>query len=141
MKSLQYYQNIQEAYMLHHIELNVSNLHRSKDFWGWIFEELGYSIHQEWGQGISWIKGNTYVVFVQTEDDFLDIPFHRKRVGINHIAFHALSRDQVNKITDQLETNGTPILYKDRHPYAGGAMHYAVFFEDLDRIKVEIVAP
>jgi hypothetical protein len=27
------------------------------------------------------------------------------------------------------------------HPYAGGTDHYAVYFEDPDRIKVEVVAP
>ncbi|WP_219644630.1 VOC family protein [Cohnella sp. CFH 77786] len=127
--------------MLHHIELNVSNLKRSIEFWGPIFNELGYSIYQEWEYGISWISGNTYIVLVQTEDKYLDIPYHRKRVGMNHLAFHASSREQVNKITYQLESNGVPILYKDRHPYAGGSLHYAVFFEDPDRIKVEIVAP
>lgn len=30
--------------------------------------------------------------------------------------------------------------YEDRHPYAGGPDYYAVFFEDPDRMKVEIVA-
>jgi catechol 2,3-dioxygenase-like lactoylglutathione lyase family enzyme len=32
------------------------------------------------------------------------------------------------------------ILYQDRHPHAGGENYYAVFFEDPDRIKVELVA-
>ncbi len=127
--------------MIHHIELNVSNLKSSTDFWGWILKELGYSIYQEWNQGISWIHGNTYIVFVQTEDKYLDIPFHRKRVGINHLAFHANSREQVDMITNRLECSGVPILYKDKHPFAGGPLHYAVFFEDPDRVKVEIVAP
>ncbi len=27
------------------------------------------------------------------------------------------------------------------HPYAGGDDHYAVYFEDPERIKVELVAP
>ena len=29
-------------------------------------------------------------------------------------------------------------IYDDKYPYAGGAEHYAVYFEDPDRIKVEI---
>jgi hypothetical protein len=32
------------------------------------------------------------------------------------------------------------ILYEDRHPYAGGPDHYAVFFEDPMRMKAEVVA-
>jgi len=30
------------------------------------------------------------------------------------------------------------ILYADRHPHAGGPDSYAVFFEDPERIKVEL---
>jgi hypothetical protein len=38
-----------------------------------------------------------------------------------------------------LRRRGTGILYQDRHPHAGGDDNYAVFFEDPDRIKVELV--
>ncbi|EES72923.1 VOC family protein [Paenibacillus sp. MB22_1] len=127
--------------MIHHVEINVSDLQTSRAFWDWIFQELGYSVYQEWDQGVSWISGTTYIVFVQTGEKYLDIPYHRKRVGLNHLAFQANSKEQVNKITNQLEDRGVTILYKDRHPYAGGPDHYAVFFEDPDRMKVEIVAP
>lgn len=71
----------------------------------------------------------------------MDIPFHRKRAGLNHIAFHAESREHVDQLTSELLNSGVKILYRDQHPFAGGEEHYAVFFEDPDRIKVEIVAP
>ncbi|MGM0523710.1 MAG: VOC family protein, partial [Bacillota bacterium] len=54
---------------------------------------------------------------------------------------HACSREQVDEITKMLENKGVTILYQDQHPYAGGKMHYAAYFEDPDRIKVELVAP
>jgi catechol 2,3-dioxygenase-like lactoylglutathione lyase family enzyme len=44
-------------------------------------------------------------------------------------------------IPRKLKEKGIKILYEDRHPFAGGKEHYAVFFEDPDRIKVELVAP
>ena len=44
-------------------------------------------------------------------------------------------------LLDKLNAKGVTILYTDRHPYAGGQDYYAVFFEDPDRIKVELVAP
>ncbi|EOS58468.1 VOC family protein [Paenibacillus barengoltzii] len=127
--------------MIHHVEINVSDLQTSRAFWDWIFQELGYSVYQDWDQGVSWRSGATYLVFVQTEANYLDIPYHRKRVGLNHLAFQANSKEQVDRMTKHLEERGVPILYKDRHPYAGGPGHYAVFFEAPDRIKVEIVAP
>lgn len=127
--------------LLHHVELNVSDLKQSIDFWGWLLEELGYRPFQEWESGRSWKIDNTYLVFVQTEARFLDASYHRSRVGLNHLAFHAESRQHVDSLTETLKSKGIPILYEDRHPFAGGKNHYAVFFEDPDRMKVEIVAP
>ncbi|MBG9792712.1 hypothetical protein ABD76_09495 [Paenibacillus dendritiformis] len=126
--------------MLHHVEFNVSELERSIAFWGWLLKELGYEEFQRWPEGISWKQGDTYLVFVQTEARFLDLPYHRKRTGLNHIAFHAESKARVDELRLKLEERGIPMLYADRYPYAGGSGHYAVFFEDPDRMKVEIVA-
>lgn len=81
--------------MLHHVELYVSDLRRSAAFWSWLLEQLGYEPFQEWENGVSWRCGETYLVFVQAEERFLDIPYHRCRVGLNHLAFHARSRRQV----------------------------------------------
>ncbi|MBP2001565.1 catechol 2,3-dioxygenase-like lactoylglutathione lyase family enzyme [Paenibacillus shirakamiensis] len=127
--------------MLHHVELYVSNLRKSTDFWGWLLEELGYEPYQSWEDGRSWKLGPTYLVFVQTEARFLDIPYHRSRVGLNHLAFYASSQQHVDQLTSQIKERGVQLLYHDQYPYAGGSEHYAVFFEDPDRIKVEIVAP
>ncbi len=43
-------------------------------------------------------------------------------------------------MTYKLMKKGVPILYRDQHPFAGGQDHYAGYFEDPDRIKVEFVA-
>jgi catechol 2,3-dioxygenase-like lactoylglutathione lyase family enzyme len=126
---------------LHHVEVNVSDLSRSVAFWGWLLHELGYEEYQKWDCGRSWKRGNTYLVFVQTQERFLSVPYHRSRVGLNHLAFYARSRQHVDELTEKLRERGVPILYEDRHPHAGGKHTYAVFCEDPDRIKVEIVAP
>ena len=125
---------------LHHVELYVSDLNRSNVFWSWFLESLGYELYQSWEQGRSWRLDETYIVFVQTEPRFLDVPYHRCRVGLNHLAFHARSREHVDEVTAELQRRGIDILYQDRHPHAGGDNSYAVFLEDPDRIKVELVA-
>lgn len=127
--------------MIHHIELYVSDLKASARFWGWFLGELGYREFQNWDSGISWKNAGFYVVLVQTEERFLTPEYHRCRVGLNHLAFHAASREQVDAMTEKLIARGCPVLYRDRHPYAGGSTHYAVYTEDPDRIKVELVAP
>lgn len=125
---------------LHHVELYVKDLAVSKEFWGWLLEKLGYKVFQEWSAGISYLLGDTYLVFVQAEEKHLDIPYHRYRAGLNHLAFHGESRAFVDEMTQALRERGVTILYEDRHPYAGGDDYYAVFFEDPDRMKVEITA-
>ncbi|MGC4378128.1 VOC family protein [Fictibacillus sp. Mic-4] len=127
--------------ILHHIEINVTNLKESAAFWGWILTELGFTRFQTWPDGISWKMGDTYLVFVQTKDKYRHIPYHRCATGLNHLAFWGKSRNFVNEIAGKLKEKGIPLLYEDRYPYAGGPSHYAVFFEDPNRIKVEIVAP
>jgi len=75
--------------LLHHLEIYVSNLKRSSEFWGWFLGKLGYKKIAEWDSGQSWELESTYIVFVQTEDKYKDVPFHRCRTGLNHLAFHA----------------------------------------------------
>ncbi|API92788.1 hypothetical protein J32TS6_20000 [Virgibacillus pantothenticus] len=126
--------------LLHHVEINVSDLAQSIQFWGWLLEELGYSVYQKWDTGQSWKIADTYLVFVQADKKFIADGFHRRRVGLNHLAFYGESKKQIDEITEKIVAKGIPILYEDKHPYAGGPSHYAVFFEDPDRIKVEVVA-
>ncbi len=111
---------------LHHVEMYVADLARSTEFWGWFLPQLGYVPFQAWDAGRSWRLNESYLVFVQALDRHVDEPYHRRRVGLNHLAFWAESRDQVNALTEQVRARGLPVLYEDRHPYAGGPDHYAL---------------
>ena len=102
--------------MLHHIELNVSDLSESKSFFTELLPPLGYVLFQEWEQGFSYKSGSTYIVFVQTEERFLQTPYHRKETGLNHLAFYADSRTQVDEMTEKMRQWGARVLYEDIHP-------------------------
>lgn len=126
------------AGQLHHVELYASDLNASLDFWDWFLNELGYEVKNDWDEGRSWINGPTYVVLVQAGNP--DHPFNRQAAGLNHLAFHAASRDQVDELTAGVrERADATVLYEDRHPYAGG--YYALYFECPEGIKVEVVGP
>ena len=130
--------NPERAGELHHVELYASNFDASVDFWGWLLGELGYEPKNEWDGGRSWINGPTYLVLV--EAGRTDAPFDRRAPGLNHLAFHAASREQVDRITDGVRKRAdATVLYEDRHPYAGG--YYALYCEDPEGIKVEVVGP
>lgn len=125
---------------LHHIEIYFSDLSKSTQFWSWFLSELGYKEYQKWPQGISYKLGHSYLVFVQVEEKHLDSKYHRCKPGLNHLAFYASDAKQIEQLTVKLREKGLRILYEDRHPHAGGNA-YGVYFEDPERIKVEVVAP
>lgn len=123
---------------LHHVELCTSNLERSTDFWEWLLGKLGYESKSDWDEGRSWIKGPTYIVLKRATNS--ELPFDRQASGLNHLAFHASSREQVDKLTAGVrERDDSAVLYDEQHPYAGG--YYALYCEDPEGIKVEVVGP
>ena len=125
---------------MHHIEIYVGNLAQSRRFYSWLLPQLGFVLYQTWTTGFSYRKDSFYIVFVQTDDSKLQYGFNRTHVGINHLAFTASDAQQVDDIREQLRARHVPLLYDDRFPFAGGPNHYAVFAEDPDRIKIEVVA-
>lgn len=125
---------------LSHIEIYVSDLQKSLLFWDWFLIDLGYELFQSWEEGTSYKLNQTYLVFVQVEENYRHFPYHRKHVGLNHLAFYGGTRKEIDDLTMKLKGNGIKILYEDKHPFAAGSDYYAVFFEDPDRIKVEVVA-
>lgn len=125
---------------LHHVELYVHDLGQSKDFWGWLLGELGYELCQQWHTGMSWKHDGTEISLVQTLPDHLEPPYHRQRTGLNHIAFYGGTRQSVDELHAKLIQRQVPLLYDDKYPHAGGPNYYALFFEDPNRIKVEVVA-
>jgi len=126
---------------IHHLELYVGKLAASRAFWEPFLTRLGYRRYQVWEGGVSFFLDPTYLVLVEVEPAYRAAGYHRKRIGLNHLAFHAESRAQVDALTRWVVENGHTLLYPDRHPYAGGPDYYALFCEDPDRIKVEVVAP
>ncbi|MCB1045619.1 MAG: VOC family protein [Calditrichaeota bacterium] len=126
---------------LHHVEIYVRQLEACREFWDPLFARLGWRLHQEWPQGVSFIDDSTgaYLVFVQAEARFARSGFHRCRPGLNHLAFRAESQERVFALKSWLESQGISMLYEDRWPYASGTNSVALFFEDQDRLKVEVV--
>lgn len=128
--------------MLHHVELYVADLERSMAFWTPFMAMLGHEA-ERWSLGVNYVAGEqeAYVCLVQAPAEHLAAGYHRRRVGLNHLAFRAASRAQVDAVRDWARTAGHPLLYDERYPFATAAGYYAVFCEDPDRIKVEVVAP
>ncbi|WP_432157689.1 VOC family protein [Streptomyces sp. bgisy153] len=125
--------------MLHHVELWVPDLSRAVREWGWLFGRLGWLPYQEWEQGRSWRAGETYVV-VEESPAMTAADHDRLRPGLNHLAFHAGSRTDVDALAGAAPGHGWRPLFADRYPYAGGPGHYAAYLVNSDGFEVELVA-
>ncbi|MGX7420179.1 VOC family protein [Carnobacterium gallinarum] len=126
--------------MLHHIDIYVQNLDKQTEFWSWFLTELGYQQFQKWETGISWKKGDFYYVISVGDSQLIAEPYQKGRIGLNHLAFATEKRQTVDALSLQVEAHGGTILYATDYPYAGGSKHYALYFNDPEGMKMELVA-
>ena len=124
---------------LHHLELWVADLEQSVPPWAWLLACLGYEPYQEWPQGRSWRLSAFYVV-LEHGPDVGPGGHERRRPGLNHVAFAAGGREDVDAIVARADEHGWRLLFADRHPFAGGPGHYAAYLEDAAGFEVELVA-
>lgn len=61
------------------------------------------------------------------------------RPGLNHLAFHAGTRQNVDHLAAEGPALGWTLLFPDRHPHAGGPDHYAAYLANTDGFEVELV--
>lgn len=125
--------------VLHHVELWVPDLDRAVAEWGNLLGILGYTVHQDWAAGRSWRLGATYLV-VERSPDLVGDAHERRRPGLNHLAFHAGTRAEVDAVAVAVRSHGWRLMFPDRHPWAGGPAHYAAYLENSDGFEVELVA-
>jgi catechol 2,3-dioxygenase-like lactoylglutathione lyase family enzyme len=126
---------------LHHIELWVADLPRAERSWGWLLTRLGADLFQSWEHGRSWRWGpdGAYVVVEQSPAQ-VGNRHERRSPGLNHLAFWAGSRAELDALADEAPAHGWTLMFADRHPFAGGPEHRAAYLEDADGYEVELVA-
>ncbi|WP_425861377.1 VOC family protein [Arthrobacter sp. TWP1-1] len=124
---------------LHHVELWVPSIERATVEWGWLLSTLGYSMEQNWGKGASWRRGSTYIV--TEESPAMSSEQHQRTApGLNHLAFHAGTKDMVDALVEDASAHGWQQLFAEKYPHAGGADHYAAYLVNSDGFEIELVA-
>lgn len=124
---------------IHHIELWVPNLEKTLKFWRWILEYLGYQQYQKWDNGVSFKLGVTYIAFEQVDKENLS-QYNRKKVGLNHLAFHLGSQSEIKNLVKLLNQKGIPLLYQVQEKYLYNGENKVIHIEDPDGFEIEFVA-
>lgn len=126
-----------------HIIINVNNYAAAKRFYAWLMPQIGYSkvmsYDQEGTDVTTGYFGDHGSLWVRPSDpEFRGDQFHRHRVGLCEIAFAADSRQQIDDLAKQIPANGGKIIDPPKeYDYLPG--YYAVFFNDPDGLKLELV--
>jgi catechol 2,3-dioxygenase-like lactoylglutathione lyase family enzyme len=125
---------------VYHVQINVRNAAVSLPFYKDLLGYLEYRVVHEEPDVAGFSNGTTDLWLIGTDARHADHGFHRKRVGINHVAFRVGQRADVDRFRDEFlaprriePLYGTPSEFPEYRPG-----YYAVFFEDPDRLKLEV---
>ncbi len=124
---------------LHHLEVWTADLAGAQASLGWLLERLGLSQRDSWTGGASY-GSDTFYIVLESGPDVAAGGHVRRRPGVNHLAFRAGSRADVDLLARRAASHGWSLLFADRHPFAGGADHYAAYLENAEGFEVELVA-
>jgi catechol 2,3-dioxygenase-like lactoylglutathione lyase family enzyme len=124
--------------LLSHIEINVSNYAKSIRFYDAVLLPLGWERLVCTRSFTAYCDGFLKLILSPVEEAYLEEGFHRKRIGLNHLALHVDSMEDVRDYYEHVMVpNEIPSLYQVGPD--GDANYYCVLFEDPDRMKIEVV--
>jgi catechol 2,3-dioxygenase-like lactoylglutathione lyase family enzyme len=125
---------------LGHMQVNVNSPAVSFPFYKEFFKYFEYKVIAEGDDYMGFSNGTTDFWINAVEAKYKANPFHRKNTGLNHLCFRVAKKEDVDKFyTDFLKPKNIPTLYvtpKSFPEYTSD--YYAVFFEDPDRLKLEV---
>jgi len=127
---------------VYHVQLNVPDAAVSLPFYRSLLDYLEFRVVHEDRCVAGFSDGRTALWLIETEPGHRDSGFHRKRTGINHVAFRVPRREDVDQFTAEfLKPRGIAPLYDTPRECPENAPgYYAVFFEDPDRLKLEVAS-
>jgi glyoxylase I family protein len=129
---------------VHHVDLVVSDIERSLAFYLEVLGPLGWhgvsTAPGERGETIHYLYGpGSSIGLRQAPDPSEDTPVERYRVGLHHLCLEVDEPSQLEEAASRLRELGARITDGPREfpEYRPG--YHAVFFEDPDGIKLELV--
>ena len=127
-----------------HIALTVSDFERSMTFFNKVFEFIGFKrveVPESTQQAMktrlkAWVGPGYSVNIRPSKGEFASRRHDRSAPGLNHLAFTAENRSDVEKMHELLKEMGATVLNAPaEYPYSPG--YFAVYFTDPDGLKFE----
>jgi catechol 2,3-dioxygenase-like lactoylglutathione lyase family enzyme len=126
--------------LLDHLGLNVPDLAAAKAYYDAVMPFLGFETFfvtdAEFSYGPAGGKPGTHIFFYSAPEKN---EYVRKQVGLQHLAFRARTRPQVDQAHAQAITLGSEVLYAPRLFPQYHENYYASFWFDPHGFLLEIV--
>lgn len=121
-----------------HVGLNVTNLARSKQFYGELFnfEVLGESSQPGREYAFLGAAGQLLLTLWQQSRG----QFSSQNPGLHHLSFQVGSIDEVRQLERKLRQLQTKIYHQGIVPHGEGMASGGIYFEDPDGIRLEVYA-
>jgi len=124
-----------------HLQIYVSDKKVSFQFYKELLTYLGYKVVCEDGASLGMRNEPTDIWLKGVPKENKHKLYSRRNVGVNHLAFGVSKKEDVDKFCKEfLIPRGIKSLYNSPrkfHEYT--ERYYAVYFEDPDKIKLEVV--
>jgi catechol 2,3-dioxygenase-like lactoylglutathione lyase family enzyme len=128
--------------LVHHIDLTVSDLARSRAFYEGVLGFLGYRRSADHDNGSDWDRAgepfHSIGILLARGDGAVRI-HDRTSPGLHHLAWASDSREDVDRLHTLLQEIGATVLDAPADYPRYGPDYYAVFFADPDGLKLEYV--
>jgi catechol 2,3-dioxygenase-like lactoylglutathione lyase family enzyme len=125
---------------VYHLQINVRDAAISVPFYRDLLAYFEYRVVMGTADILGMSNGTTDFWIMRTPPPHAVAPVHRKNPGLNHVAFRVGARTDVDRFHDEfLKPRAIAVLYggpRDYPEYRPG--YYATFFEDPDRLKLEV---
>jgi catechol 2,3-dioxygenase-like lactoylglutathione lyase family enzyme len=119
-----------------HLVLSVSNLARSKDFYGKVLGFLGFKLKYDGADFVGWSNKKTLFWIAAADAQGRKRKYRKGDVGFHHYAFELASRKDVDALDAFLARHEVNVVDPPGE-YNGDENYYAVFFTDPDGMKLE----
>jgi glyoxylase I family protein len=126
--------------LMHHMDVTIQDLARSTLFYDPVLAFMGYRRSRTRPDLVGWDLQASYgVVSVDIRAARTIQKHDRYSCGLHHFAWHADSRDDVDRMYALLVSIGATVLDAPAEYPQYGNGYYAVLFEDPNGLKLEYV--
>ncbi|MFD2177683.1 hypothetical protein [Veronia pacifica] len=123
--------------MIKYIEVHVNDIDKSRHFWSWFLDEVGYCPLANWEHGFSYSLGESYLSFVQSDKHQKPEVFHPTLKKLKHLPFGASSSKDIQNMADALMYRGIGLDLIKQSEESAIHKEHSLWFTDLNGINVE----